>query len=379
MATKNQIILIVAFVLIFAGYDPAQQYLPAIYHESGIEDRAFVSLALIYLAILVGAFFAPAVCRQIGLRRSLFFSSLFYPLFILAVVAHTPWILYAASLLLGVAASILWTAHGTSFSKAAGVRVGFYTGLFFSLLSLGRAVTTFLTGLAVERFPEWIIFSALAVLAGVGCVLLLLLSDIPAERVRAHSPFRVVRHVSMLLLIPSFVSASFLSGLFISSIPIHLSERFGLSSVGLISSLFIVLLIGVPFALGPLIDRFSARPFMLGGLACLIVGYLLLRSASTLMLSALGMMLMGIQGGVFFTIGYPLLSRLFKKEVDAALAVRLIFVSAAIVLASLLSIWFSFLALSIVGIALAFLAALSLCVLFAIDGKLHAHRLRVGR
>ena len=110
-------------------------------------------------------------------RFSLLIASIPYALVTLATGFDSPVLLVASSVLAGVAAALLWTAHGHLVTSMARVsEIGLYSGVFFGLFKLNGLVGNLLLGLLrMFQVERWLQFFILTVIAIFGTSLLLLI------------------------------------------------------------------------------------------------------------------------------------------------------------------------------------------------------------
>ena len=72
----------------------------------------FVSLAIIYIVFSIFNWFAPPVVALIGPKWSMVIGGVGYFLFILSFLKPMTWALYLGSVIVGLAAPIIWTGAG---------------------------------------------------------------------------------------------------------------------------------------------------------------------------------------------------------------------------------------------------------------------------
>jgi len=362
MPNRPAIVLIIAFCIIFAGYNAAQQYLSAVFHSSGAEAVAFVSLSIIYLSLAAANFMAPRICRRLGLKKSLFFSSLAYPVYIAAVSVSSEWAIYASSVLIGVAGAVLWTAHGTYLMKVTNEKDrGFYSGLSFSLLNLGSTLMVFGASFFIEATGRSVTYAIFAVVALVGSLSLLMLTVIKGSEEKSLSPIRLVKQKRMLLLVVFIFSVSLGSGLMAGSIPVRMTDLYGLSMMGRLAGMYLFLTFLVPLVVGWLLDRHGIKAFAYLAVISQIVGFALMLSFQSVLLFGMGLALLAYANGSYMAAIYPIITVSFKRDVDSAMAIRMTAMSLAVVAAIASSGVVSFF---IQGIALIIFSLLSLVTLY---------------
>ncbi len=114
------VVLGLSFHLVFLGFNTVQGFMTTVAAEWG-----FISLCLVYASLAVGSFVAPVAVRRVGTRRALYLAASAFLTYILAVsFVITPYTLIPASLVLGIAAAVIWTANGVRFPLLLPARDG---------------------------------------------------------------------------------------------------------------------------------------------------------------------------------------------------------------------------------------------------------------
>lgn len=92
-------------------------------------------MAIIYGVFSASNLIAPSVVAVIGPQLSMFFCGLAYSGYIAMFIQPFTWSFYAASVVVGIAAAILWTAQGNLLTiNSTDVTIGRNYGIFWSLL-----------------------------------------------------------------------------------------------------------------------------------------------------------------------------------------------------------------------------------------------------
>lgn len=365
MKNKDIILLIIAFSFIFAGIDTAQQYLSSIFYTHNIETLSFISLSLVYLSFAFSTLFSPFFCRKFGLKKSLFFSSIFYPLFIVSIVLKSEILIYTASVFLGFAASLLWTANGTYLTRVTDDKNrGFFTGLLFSLLPLGTTITVFIISFFVELISYTTLYFILFLISSLGVIMLLFLSDVDNIKKYKLYPRQIITKKPMLLMIPFIFSSYYIFGLMISTIPIKITSLFGLSFVGKIASIFFISLVLFPLIIGRLSDQYGVKKFAYLSLFSGAIGFVILLNSNSVILFGIGIFLVALNYASLLALSYPIISYLFE-DLDSAMAVRWMVASLAVFSAVFSSNFLSFYELIIAGAIFSLFSLITLNVLFS--------------
>ncbi len=368
MKNKSIIFLIIAFFLMFAGFDSSQQYLSSIFYTKNFEMISFIALSIIYIISIPANFIAPFFCRKFGLKKSLFFSSLAYPFFILSVVLRSEIMLYITSVILAFAGSMLWISHGTYLTKlTTNENRGFYSGLSFSFLVIGSAVTIFFMSFFIEKVGYNVIYFILFLIACLGSILLLFISDIDTVEKHALHPIKLIKNKSMLLFAPFIISSFFIMGSMISRIPIRITDLFGLNYVGKIISIYGVTICIFSLLIGKLSDKYGFNRFVYVSLLSSIAGFFILLVSHSVLTFGIGIFLIGLAHSSFLGLNYPILHSLFEKEVDSAMALKGAFASIGVATPLVLSMFVGFQVIAITSIVFSTISILSIKHLFSIE------------
>jgi len=208
----------------------------------------------------------------------------------------------------------------------------------------------------VENFSYGFIYFFLFLVAIIGSILLLFLPKIENLENYKLYPSQIIKKEAMLLLIPFIFASSFVFGLMISIIPIRITDLFGLSYVGKISSIFIFSLMLVSFVVGKLSDRYGVKKFVYLSLIFSFLGFFLILSSKGVVLFSLGIFLLAFNYASLLSLSYPIISKLFSKDLDSGMAIRWMVFGFAIFISTIFSTIFGFFELIIMGIAFVILA-----------------------
>ena len=368
MKNKSIIFLIIAFFLMFAGFDSSQQYLSSIFYTKNFEMISFIALSILYITSIPANFIAPFFCRKFGLKKSLFFSSLAYPLFILSVVLRSEIMLYITSAILAFAGSMLWISYGTYLTKSTtNENRGFYSGLSFSFLVIGSAITIFFMSFFVEKVGYNVIYFILFLIACLGSISLLFISDINTVEKHALHPIKLIKKKSMLLFAPFIISSFFIMGSMISRIPIRITDLFGLSYVGKIISIFGFTIAISTLIIGRLSDKYGYKRFSYLSILSAMLGFAIILVSSDIFSFGLGIFFLGLSQSSFLALMYIILHSLFEREIDSAMALKGVFFCIGIATPLVLSMFVGFSVIVITGIVLSTISLLSIKHLFSIE------------
>lgn len=253
----NVILVGVGFMLIFGAFQTScmveQTVLAAAKEQDpNFNGDGFISLAVIYIVFSVFNWFAPPVVALIGPKWSMFLGGLGYFLFILNFLKPMTWSLYLGSVIVGLAAPIIWTAQGNfltinSPDDTGGRNAGIFWGLLQCSLLFGNIFvffefrgeisidpshrTTLFAGLAGANFLGILVFLLLRVQSRQGLLPEPGDGTIQADGSRSHwkeavetmrLSWKIFKTVDMLLLSVCFfytgLELTFWSGVYTTSV-----------------------------------------------------------------------------------------------------------------------------------------------------------------
>ena len=150
---KDIYIISFAFLLLFCGFSGAQQYITIFFSEFGQPRVGFQSLLLIYICFAIANPLSASLVSRLGPKRSMIIGAIFYVLFIVSLAAGSVPLVYISSILIGIAASFVWTGNNSYILRISqGTSYGANAGLFSTLFSLGAAGGVLLFGAFIVRF-----------------------------------------------------------------------------------------------------------------------------------------------------------------------------------------------------------------------------------
>jgi len=136
----NVILVGIGFMLIFGAFQTCCMVEQTVLASAKKQDptfngNGFISLAVIYIVFSVFNWFAPPVVALIGPKWSMFIGGIGYFLFIISFLKPMNWSLYLGSVVVGLAAPIIWTAQGNFLTiNSPGNTGGRNAGIFWGLL-----------------------------------------------------------------------------------------------------------------------------------------------------------------------------------------------------------------------------------------------------
>ncbi|XP_036068994.1 UNC93-like protein MFSD11 isoform X1 [Oryzias melastigma] len=134
----NIIILGFGFMFMFTAFQTCgniEQTVIKSFNSTEFHGSGYTSMAIIYGVFSASNLIAPSVVAVIGPQLSMFFSGLLYSCYIAVFIYLYTWSFYTASVLVGVAAAVLWTAQGNVLAiNSSDTTIGRNSGIFWSLL-----------------------------------------------------------------------------------------------------------------------------------------------------------------------------------------------------------------------------------------------------
>eukprot|EP00069_Balaena_mysticetus_P013152 bmy_21941T0 len=178
----NIIILGIAFMFMFTAFQTCGN---VAYLESD-----FLGMAIIYGVFSASNLITPSVVAIVGPQLSMFASGLFYSMYIAVFIQPFPWSFYTASVFIGIAAAVLWTAQGNCLTINSDEHtIGRNSGIFWALLQSSLFFGNLYIYFAwqgktqISESDRRTVFIALTVISLVGTVLFFLIRKPDSENV----------------------------------------------------------------------------------------------------------------------------------------------------------------------------------------------------
>ncbi|CAF4693533.1 unnamed protein product [Rotaria sp. Silwood1] len=339
----NIIHLSLSFFLIFMSYNVTQTFQTS---SDYAKDGAF-AIGIIYLVFCLGNLALSSYITQLlGVRLTLILSSLTYVLFIACNIKYNKWTLYICAFLLGFGAALLWTAQGVyvtiSTNKHEQINNlipsstrGFMNGIFFGLFQLHQIIGNLLVSFLFHlNFDQWIIFTIMTSIAGLGMLSLIFLRNIKLPKIKKEqsilSSLSILLDIRFILLIPAMCYNGLSQGFIFATIPpliVDKSRKYLMFALfGTISSFSFIFV-------GKLSDLIGRRLFIfiIGALAHMIIFGLLLTIWKASLYESrteiFVMLLTGLSIGdtIFSTLLYSIIASIYgeTRPADAFACLRL--------------------------------------------------------
>ncbi|XP_066560898.1 UNC93-like protein MFSD11 [Amia ocellicauda] len=134
----NIIILGFGFMFMFTAFQTCgnvEQTVIKNFNSTDFHGSGYTSMAIIYGVFSASNLIAPSVVAVIGPQLSMFISGLVYSGYIAVFIYPLTWSFYTASVVVGIAAAVLWTAQGNLLTiNSTDDTIGRNSGIFWALL-----------------------------------------------------------------------------------------------------------------------------------------------------------------------------------------------------------------------------------------------------
>ncbi|KFV93280.1 PREDICTED: UNC93-like protein MFSD11 isoform X3 [Eurypyga helias] len=181
----NIIILGVSFMFIFTAFQTCGNIAQTVItnlNNTDFHGSGYTSMSIIYGVFSASNLISPSVVAIVGPQLSMVVSGVFYSIYIAVFIQPATWAFYTASVFIGIAAAVLWTAQGNcltvnSDENTIGRNSGVFWALLQSSLFFGNLYIYF-TWQGKTRISEGdrrTVFIALTVISLVGTVLFFLI------------------------------------------------------------------------------------------------------------------------------------------------------------------------------------------------------------
>ncbi|KAM8947795.1 UNC93-like protein MFSD11 isoform 2-T2 [Pelodytes ibericus] len=181
----NVIILGYAFMFMFTAFQTsgnvAQTVISSL-NNTDFHGSGYTSLAIIYSMFAASNLIAPSVVAICGCQISMFLSGLVYSAYVAMFIQPFTWSFYTLSVLVGIAAAVLWTAQGTCLTiNSDEGTIGRNSGIFWALLQFSMLFGNLYIYVAwrgkttISETNRRSVFITLTVISLVGTVLVFLI------------------------------------------------------------------------------------------------------------------------------------------------------------------------------------------------------------
>ncbi|NXC06809.1 MFS11 protein, partial [Orthonyx spaldingii] len=181
----NIIILGVSFMFIFTAFQTCGNIAQTVItnlNNTDFHGSGYTSMAIIYGVLSASNLISPSVVAIVGPQFSMVVSGMFYSLYIAVFIQPATWAFYTASVLIGIAAAVLWTAQGNCLTVNSDENtIGRNSGVFWALLQFSLFFGNLYIYFAwqgkthISESDRRTVFIALTVISLVGTVLFFLI------------------------------------------------------------------------------------------------------------------------------------------------------------------------------------------------------------
>ncbi|NWV38879.1 MFS11 protein, partial [Grantiella picta] len=181
----NIIILGVSFMFIFTAFQTCGNIAQTVItnlNNTDFHGSGYTSMSIIYGVLSASNLISPSVVAIVGPQFSMVVSGMFYSLYIAVFIQPATWAFYTASVFIGIAAAVLWTAQGNCLTVNSDENtIGRNSGVFWALLQFSLFFGNLYIYLAwqgkthISESDRRTVFIALTVISLVGTVLFFLI------------------------------------------------------------------------------------------------------------------------------------------------------------------------------------------------------------
>ncbi|XP_065503608.1 UNC93-like protein MFSD11 isoform X4 [Caloenas nicobarica] len=134
----NIIILGVSFMFMFTAFQTCGNIAQTVItnlNSTDFHGSGYTSMSIIYGVFSASNLISPSVVAIVGPQLSMVVSGIFYSLYIAVFIQPATWTFYTASVFIGIAAAVLWTAQGNCLTVNSDENtIGRNSGVFWALL-----------------------------------------------------------------------------------------------------------------------------------------------------------------------------------------------------------------------------------------------------
>uniref|UniRef100_A0A8C7XHK9 Major facilitator superfamily domain containing 11 n=1 Tax=Oryzias sinensis TaxID=183150 RepID=A0A8C7XHK9_9TELE len=283
----NIIVLGFGFMFMFTAFQTCgniEQTVIKSFNSTEFHGSGYTSMAIIYGVFSASNLIAPSVVAVIGPQLSMFFSGLLYSCYIAVFIYLYTWSFYTASVLVGVAAAVLWTAQGNVLAiNSSDSTIGRNSGIFWSLMQFSLffgnlyIYCSWHGHVHITDLDRQTVFISLTVISLVGCFLFFLIRKPDPEG--SSAPEGAESLLSWVFCVLTGLELTFYSGVYGTCI--GAMTRFGTDAKSLIGISGICIGIGEilgggVFGLLNKSSRFGRNPVVLLGLITHYVAFYLI-------------------------------------------------------------------------------------------------------
>ncbi|XP_030317865.1 UNC93-like protein MFSD11 [Calypte anna] len=181
----NIILLGVSFMFMFTAFQTCGNIAQTVItnlNNTDFHGSGYTSMSIIYGVLSASNLISPSVVAIVGPQLSMVVSGVFYSLYIAVFIQPATWSFYTASVFIGIAAAVLWTAQGNCLTVNSDENtIGRNSGVFWALLQSSLFFGNLYIYFAwqgkthISESDRRTVFIALTVISLVGTVLFFLI------------------------------------------------------------------------------------------------------------------------------------------------------------------------------------------------------------
>ncbi|KAM6245451.1 UNC93-like protein MFSD11 [Porphyrio hochstetteri] len=181
----NIILLGISFMFLFTAFQTCGNIAQTVItnlNNTDFHGSGYTSMSIIYGVFSASNLVSPSVVAIAGPQLSMVLSGVFYSLYIAVFIQPATWAFYTASVFIGIAAAVLWTAQGNCLTVNSDENtIGRNSGVFWALLQSSLFFGNLYIYFAwqgkthISESDRRTVFIALTVISLVGTVLFFLI------------------------------------------------------------------------------------------------------------------------------------------------------------------------------------------------------------
>lgn len=339
-ANKNIILVCIAFFWIFFGFNGALQYLLPLLALKNLQSLAYVSQIILYVVFLLTSIFGAQLINRVGLKKAIIGGAFFYALYVLTLTTFNTTLIYLASLLIGVGATLLWISSAKIITNSsASHEVGKNLGLQYASFLLGTLGGTFLGGVLISSitFTSLYFIFTTTVLISLPFLIMLQISETKLKQV-PFNPTYLFEKVVVLIFPIAYASAFILSQTF-NAMNLVILQASNIATVGMISTILRVVMVLASYFLGKMSDQMNKVSLLYFLVTSGLMGVGLFLISDLLLVIICGIVLIGIFISSTYATCLSLLKlRLSEEKYTLAIGAFQVYITFA-VLSAILSTW----------------------------------------
>lgn len=331
---KDILILALSGGLLFFGWQAAENYLTPFYKISNQTPLALKALSLLYGSIVIGHFIAPLFSAKFGLKTSLIFGFITYPLFVFSALSKNYILLFPAAILLGIGAGIKGIAEIAYIGAISPKdKRGSFSGFYWAATRIGASFSLIFALIYLKQSNYLLFYLILGLIALFATIFLLLKlvepKDIESIKINKNKQslklkileiLNFLTNKKVLLLAPSGIAGGFIFSLITGKIPVTIQTLHGIKWIAILSIIFQVSRSILTEPMGRLSDKIGRFKLKYLSIILAILGacFFLLSKSVVSLISTL--FLFGLVYAIDHSNGPALSLDIFEEKIQTASA-----------------------------------------------------------